>query len=71
MAGFLTPLAGLGGAIFMISVVASQPPWLPDAKPTYYEWVEILALLTVAASFAGRFAGLDFFLGRCWRKSDC
>jgi len=71
MAGFLTPLAGLGGAGFLLSIVVSQPPWLPDTIPTYYQWIEILGLLLLAASCAGRFAGLDYFIAACCGKSGC
>jgi uncharacterized membrane protein YphA (DoxX/SURF4 family) len=59
--GFLTRPAALAGAAFLISVVLSQPPWVPGTEETYYPTVEALALLVLAATGAGRFAGLDFF----------
>ena len=67
MAGFLTPLAALGGIGFLLSVTFSQPPWLPNiVKTTYFEYTEIFALLVLVVTCAGRFGGLDFFIGRIW-----
>jgi uncharacterized membrane protein YphA (DoxX/SURF4 family) len=74
MLGFFTRLAALGGAAFMIFVVATQPPW-----PTIYppapavvghalavnkDVIELVALLTLATTAAGRWGGLDFFVHR-------
>ena len=74
MLGFCTPLAALGGAAFMCFVVLTQP-----AFPTIYphdppivghallvnkDFVEMVALLVVAATAAGRWGGLDFFVAR-------
>ncbi|MCE5302813.1 MAG: DoxX family protein [Planctomycetaceae bacterium] len=74
MLGFFTPLAALGGAGFMCFVVMTQPAW-----PTIYppdpavvghallvnkDFIEMLALLVVSATAAGRWGGLDFFLAR-------
>ncbi len=72
--GLCTPLAALGGAAFMCFVVATQPAW-----PTFYppdphvvghallinkDFVEMVALLVVSATAAGRWGGLDYFLNR-------
>ncbi len=61
--GFLVPLASLLGAVFLLTVMASQPFWVPDANLgfAYYQWVEIAGLLVLATTFAGRFGGLDYF----------
>ena len=59
LVGLFTRLASLAGAAFLVFVVATQPPWLSQSIPTYYQWVELLALLVLAALGAGRFAGLD------------
>ena len=62
--GLLTRLTSLAGAGFLVSVLATQPPWVPGAELSffYYQLVELLALLLLAAMGAGRFAGLDFFI---------
>jgi uncharacterized membrane protein YphA (DoxX/SURF4 family) len=80
MLGFFTPLAALGGAAFMAFVVMTQPafpgiyPPDPDivghALLVNKDFVEMLALLVVAATAAGRWGGLDFFLAR-WCKTRC
>ncbi len=31
-------------------------------KTTYFEWVEVLALFTLATTGIGRYAGLDYFV---------
>jgi uncharacterized membrane protein YphA (DoxX/SURF4 family) len=74
MVGFFTPLAALGGAAFMAFVVATQPSW-----PTIYppapgvvghallinkDFIEMVALLTLATTAAGRWGGLDFYVHR-------
>lgn len=58
--GLFTPVAALIAAAFLGSVVASQFP--PEAGPTstYYQMIEAVACLVLAATGAGRFAGLDF-----------
>ena len=62
--GFFVPIASLVGAAFILSVMATQPFLVPDAILTYayYQAVEIAALLVLAATSAGRIAGLDYFL---------
>lgn len=72
--GLCTPLAALGGACFMCFVVLTQP-----AFPTIYphdppvvghsllvnkDFIEMLALLVIASTRAGRWGGLDVFVSR-------
>jgi uncharacterized membrane protein YphA (DoxX/SURF4 family) len=74
MLGFFTPLAALGGAAFMCFVVMTQPafpgiyppdpPVVGHALLVNKDFVEMLALLVVSATAAGRWGGLDFFLNR-------
>ena len=68
--GLFTRLASLTGAGFLLSVMATQPFWISGTDQTYgyYQFVEILALLLLAVVGAGRFWGLDYFLGAL-RKS--
>ena len=63
--GLLTRITSLAAAGFLFSVVLSQ--WPPTTGPmsTYYHLNLTLALLVLAATGAGRIAGLDFFLNGC------
>jgi uncharacterized membrane protein YphA (DoxX/SURF4 family) len=69
--GILTKFNAMGGVFFLASVVASQPFWVPGAQPTYDQWVEIAALLVVAAMPTGGWSGLDYFLKRWCPWSRC
>jgi uncharacterized membrane protein YphA (DoxX/SURF4 family) len=69
--GVLTKFNAMGGVFFLASVVASQPFWVPGAQPTYDQWVEIAALLVVAALPTGGWSGLDYFLTRWCPWSRC
>ena len=60
--GLLTKFHAMGGVFFLLSVVASQPFWLPAAQATFEQWVEIAGLLVVASVPLGGWAGLDYFL---------
>jgi uncharacterized membrane protein YphA (DoxX/SURF4 family) len=61
LVGFLTRIASVVGALFLLWVIVSQPPWLPDAAPTMFQIIEFAALLALAGTGAGRWAGLDYF----------
>lgn len=70
--GLFTRAAAIGGALFLASVCASQWPGYGGA-PIYYQFVEMLALLTLAAIGAGQFYGLDFVISglrQMTRKAD-
>lgn len=75
MAGFLTRLAAIGGAFFLLSVMGTQPPWVMDALPVYEQMIEMLALVVIATTASGRWLGLDYFLsklcGCCCGKGNC
>jgi uncharacterized membrane protein YphA (DoxX/SURF4 family) len=65
MVGLFTRLAAVGCALFLLSVMGTQPPWVFDALPIYEQVIEFLALMVIAATGAGRWAGLDYFLSCC------
>ena len=71
MAGFLTRLASLGGAGFLVMVVMTNLPWVAGAAPTYYQLIELTALLTLATTAVGRWGGLDFFVHYCLIRPCC
>ncbi len=73
--GLGTRLAALAGAGFLASIIGTQFPGAAGAMPTYYQVIEMFAMLVLAAFGAGRFAGLDFFIEwlrlRCFKKCCC
>lgn len=70
--GLCTRLAALGGAAFMCFVVLTQPAWptiFPHDLPVVghallinKDFIEMLALLTIATTVVGRWGGLDYFV---------
>ncbi len=70
--GFCNRLACIGGGLFLISVLLSQPPWpsiYPPAPPVVghalvvdKNFVEMVAVFALAALPVGRWGGLDYFL---------
>ncbi len=62
--GLFSRLACLAGIGFLLSVISTQPPWVPGAETSYfyYQMVEVLALIVLIAFAAGRFAGLDYVI---------
>jgi uncharacterized membrane protein YphA (DoxX/SURF4 family) len=66
--GLLTRPAAIVAAGFLASVVVSQWPGTAGAAPVWPQAIEMLALLVIAATGAGRFAGFDFLVSsfRCW-----
>ncbi len=67
--GLFTRIAALAGAGFLFSIVLTQWPGSPGALPVYYQVIEMLSMLVLAAVAAGQFAGLDFILYSIWSKS--
>lgn len=66
--GLFTPCAALACAGFLGSVFLSQYPPSTGPGSSVYQLIEGLACLVLAATGAGRFAGLDFFLHLIVRK---
>lgn len=68
--GFFTRLASLAGAAFLLAIMATQPPWAADAVTTffYYQCVELMSLLVLAAVGAGRWLGIDSFSYALWHR---
>jgi uncharacterized membrane protein YphA (DoxX/SURF4 family) len=73
LVGFFTRLASIAGALFLLGVILSQPPWVYDALPTMPNIIEFAGLLVLAGTGAGRWLGLDFLtyaLFNRWRRHD-
>lgn len=62
--GLFTRTTAIVAAAFLGSIVLTQWPGTRGAAPTYYQFNLMLALLVLAATGTGRFAGLDFFIAR-------
>jgi uncharacterized membrane protein YphA (DoxX/SURF4 family) len=63
LVGLFTRPAAVVGALFLAMVCSTQFPGAPGAAPIYYQAIEMVALLVLAAVGAGRYLGLDYFLG--------
>ena len=76
MLGLFTRIACISAAGFLLSVIASQPPWVAGSlNPVfYYQLVEIAALAVLFAAAAGQYAGLDYFIrlftGKCCGRKE-
>lgn len=72
LVGLLTRFASFSGAVFLLSIVLSQPEWpgvYPPAPPAAgrslivtKEVIEMVAMFALAALPVGRWGGLDFFV---------
>ena len=69
--GLFVKFNAMGGACFLASVIASQPFWVPGAQSTYDQWVELAALVALAALPVGGWSGLDYFLKNWFSKFGC
>jgi uncharacterized membrane protein YphA (DoxX/SURF4 family) len=67
--GLFTPVAALAVGVFLFSVFLSQYPPTTGPGSSNYQLIESLACFVLAATGAGRFAGLDFFLHLFVRKT--
>lgn len=61
--GLFTRVAAVAGALFLLSICASQWPFTPGAAPIWYQLIEAMAMFVLAALGAGQYAGFDSILG--------
>jgi len=68
--GLFTRVAAVGGALFLLSVMLTQLPWVEGAKTMffYYQLVEFAALMTLAAGVAKCVPSLDYVIGGLCHK---
>lgn len=69
--GLLTKFNAMGGVFFLASVIATQPFWAAGAQPTYDQWVEVAALLVIAAMPTGGWSGLDYYVRQWCPMGSC
>jgi uncharacterized membrane protein YphA (DoxX/SURF4 family) len=67
--GFFTRVAAIAGALFLLSVICSQPFWISDAVPTINQCIEFAGLLVLAGTAAGRWFGLDYLTYLMFHRS--
>ena len=70
--GAFTRVAMTVGGLFLLSVVASQPPWVAGVVPDYKTIVEMVVMFALATTNVGKWGGLDYFLQFLFRgaRSD-
>ena len=61
--GLFTRISAMAGVGLLLGVVATQPFWVLGVENTFNQWIEIAGLLVLTAMSAGRFGGVDYFLG--------
>lgn len=60
--GLFPRWAALAGALFLASVILTQPPWLPGSPPTWYQAVEMFALLMLSTGVGSLIPGLGWLV---------
>ncbi len=71
LVGLFSRVTSLAAAGFLLGIIATQPIWVPGHDPKIiWNLVEFGALLVLAATVAGRFGGLDYFLYRLFEKKE-
>lgn len=68
--GLFTRFASVAAAMFLVSVIMTQPPWIPGTTPTYLYAIELMACLVIFSTGAGRFGGLDYFFSFPAKSSE-
>ena len=69
--GFFTRIAACGGALFLLLVIASQPPWIVGYSTIGYQIVMMLTCLLLMATGAGQWCGLDYFVRKICKGGTC
>ncbi len=62
--GLFTRLASAAGALLLIGVISTQPPFFLESADTISQIIELAGLAVLFATCAGRLAGLDSLLYR-------
>ena len=60
--GFLSRFAALSAGLFLVTVIASQPPWIVGYSTIGYQTVMLIGCLLLVATPSGRWCGIDHFL---------
>jgi uncharacterized membrane protein YphA (DoxX/SURF4 family) len=68
--GLFPRLAAAAGALFLASILATQPPWIPGAAETWSQSIEMLALLVLATGIGNLVPGLGWLFRRKWTGAE-
>ena len=68
--GLFSRLASFGGGLFLLTVIAAQPPWIVGYQTIGYQIIMMVACFLLTATAAGQWAGLDYFV-RCLPGGKC
>ena len=60
--GFLSRFAALSAGLFLVTVIASQPPWIVGYSTIGYQIVMLIGCFLLVATPSGRWCGVDYFL---------
>ena len=69
--GFLSRFAAISAGLFLVTVIASQPPWIAGYSSIGYQLVMLIGCLLLAATPSGRWCGIDYFLPTIWGGGCC
>ena len=68
--GFLSRFAAASAGLFLLTVIASQPPWIVGYSTIGYQLVMFIGCLLLVATPSGRWCGVDHFMPTI-RVSGC
>jgi uncharacterized membrane protein YphA (DoxX/SURF4 family) len=69
--GFLSRFAAISAGLFLLTVIASQPPWIAGYSSIGYQVVMLIGCLLLAVTPSGRWCGIDYFLPTIWGGGYC
>ncbi|MEZ6095730.1 MAG: DoxX family protein [Pirellulaceae bacterium] len=66
--GLFSRYTSLLAGLFLLAIIATQPPWIANATPTFNQMVEMFSLFVLSVVGAGRFFGIDYFFSTKLRQ---
>jgi uncharacterized membrane protein YphA (DoxX/SURF4 family) len=69
--GFLSRFAAISAGLFLLTVIASQPPWIAGYSTIGYQVVMLIGCLLLAVTPSGRWCGIDYFLPTMGGGGSC
>ncbi len=69
--GFFSRFAAFSAGLFLLTVIASQPPWIVGYSTIGYQLVMFIGCLLLAVTPSGRWCGIDYFMPTIWKDGCC